>query len=129
QPAASKALAQLEEHVGNVLFERSGTGTNPTELGVLLINYARSLTGAAQRVSEELDAVLNRNRQTLRIGILPSTSIHITPRLITALLDRNSALEISITEGLLHELLASLTRHELDCVIGRPTSRINTEEV
>lgn len=129
QPAASKALSQLEDLVGNALFDRSGTGTNPTALGVLLINHARSLVGAAQRMSDELDAVVHRSRQTLRIGILPSASIHITPQLIMALLARDDTLEITVTEGLLHELLARLSRHELDCVIGRPTRRDNTENI
>src|SRR5690606_28477886 len=129
QPAASKALAQLEDYIGQTLFVRSGTGTYPTVLGSVVIDYAHNLAGAAKRISEELHALQNAHRQSLRIGILPSTSIHIPPRLVTALLARNSNLEISIREGLLHELLPQLVRHELDCVIGRTTARIDSNEI
>lgn len=129
QPAASKALAQLEEQVGHQLFERSGSGTHPTSLGVLVIDYARNLAGAAHRAAEDVAAALERGRKTLRIGILPSTSIHITPRLVAALLARDPAIEISIIEGLLHELLTQLNRYELDCVIGRNNTLVKNNEV
>jgi len=129
QPAASKSLAQLESLFGYTLFERTGSGTQATELGEAAIAHARNMSGAARRFSAELDALRQRGQRLLRIGILPSASIHITPRLITALLSRNHSLEISVHEGLLHELLASLLERQLDCVIGRTTSRIDSSQI
>jgi DNA-binding transcriptional LysR family regulator len=129
QPAASKSLALLESQVGHTLFDRSGTGTEPTALGRIMIDYAKNLSGAARRISAEVDALVNRDRQLLRIGILPSASIHITPKLITALLDKSPELDITILEGLLHDLLDMLSNNHLDCVIGRTTSRIDSRQI
>ncbi|HEY9275125.1 LysR family transcriptional regulator, partial [Achromobacter sp.] len=56
QPAASKALAQLEEQVGYALFERGTQGTQPTYAGMVMIRHARNGLGAAQRVAAELRA-------------------------------------------------------------------------
>lgn len=129
QPAASKSLAQLESLFGYTLFERTGSGTQPTVLGEAAIVHARNMAGAARRFGVELEALSQRGQRELRIGILPSASIHITPRLITALLSRAGNLEISVHEGLLHELLASLLERQLDCVIGRTTSRIDSSRI
>lgn len=129
QPAASKALVQLEQHVGHALFERGGGGTAPTEAGRFLIEHARNLSGAATRLSVDLEAMLNKGLRRLRLGILPSPAIHIVPRLIDLLLEKDPALELSMQEGLLHELLPRLSSHDLDCVIGRTNSRMDKNEI
>lgn len=129
QPAASKSLAQLEHQLGHVLFERTSTGTYPTSLGEIVIAYAKNLSGSAGRVSAEIEARLTRNRYLFRIGVLPSTSIHIIPRLISTLLEREPKLEITVHEGVLHELLEKLNAEELDCVIGRSTRQIQPDHI
>lgn len=129
QPAASKALAQLELEVGHSLFHRSGSGMLPTALGEIVINHAKNIVGAATRLSSEIDALSNQRRHLLRIGILPSSSLHISPRLIAGLLTKDANLDISIQEGLLHDLINALHAHELDCVIGRVSSRENSEKI
>jgi len=129
QPAASKSLSQLEEQLGQILFERSGAGTHPTQAGEMVIAHARNLTGAADRLATDLHALQQRDQRVLRIGILPSASIHITPRLVSTLLAWDENLDISIHEGLLHELLDSLLDRQLDCVVGRTTSRIDSSQI
>lgn len=129
QPAASKSLAQLEEQLGYALFERTGTGTLPTELGAMAIAHARNLAGAAQRLDDDLRAAHQRHQRVLRIGILPSASLHVVPRLVTALQARDAGLDITIHEGLLHDLLESLQDRRLDCVIGRTSSQVDARHI
>lgn len=129
QPAASKSLAQLEGQLGYTLFERTSAGTRPTFLGEMIIAHARNLSGSASRLSAEVDALLSRNRYLFRIGVLPSTSMYIIPQLITTLLEREPNLEITIYEGVLHDLLNKLKTEELDCVIGRATSQVNPDQI
>lgn len=129
QPAASKSLAQLENQLGQVLFERTSTGTHPTPLGDVVIAYAKNLSGSASRISAEIEARLKRRNSLVRIGVLPSASIHIIPRLVTTLLEQEPHLEITVHEGVLHELLSQLKAAELDCVIGRATGQIDSEHI
>lgn len=129
QPAASKSLYQLEEQVGQPLFERTGTGTRPTAIGELAIAHAHNLAGAATRFAKDLEALQLRRQRVLRIGVLPSASIHITPQLVSALLAKVTDLDISIHEGLLHELIEGLLDQRLDCVIGRTTTRIDSNQI
>jgi len=125
QPAASKALAQLEEHVGAPLFLRTPYGTKPTPLGMLLISHAQNLNGAAQRVGDEVRSLLTRDRRILRIGVLPSSSVHTLPKLISSLIEHDAGLELTIFEGVLNVLVEKLEREELDLVLGRVSDALH----
>jgi len=129
QPAASKSLSQLEEQIGQILFERTGTGTRPTAIGKLVIAHAHNLAGAADRLAKDLETLQLRHQRVLRLGVLPSASIHITPLLISKLLSGAADLDISVHEGLLHDLLDGLLDRRLDCVIGRTSTRIDSNQV
>jgi DNA-binding transcriptional LysR family regulator len=129
QPAASRSLAQLEEQIGQVLFDRSGTGTQPTPIGDLVIAHARYLAASAQRLAADTRAWDERKTRLLRIGVLASASIHIVPRLVSDLLEHEPSLEVTVYENLLHQLLEALSNGKLDCVIGRTGGRINSTEV
>lgn len=129
QPAASKSLAQLEEQIGHTLFERTGTGTHPTAMGELVIAHANNLSGAADRLASDLETMQLRRQRVLRLGVLPSASIHVAPQLVGALLAKAPDLDISVHEGLLHDLLDGLLDRRLDCVIGRTTSRIDSSQI
>ena len=129
QPAASRSLAQLESQVGQVLFDRSGSGTQPTPMGELFIAHARYLAGSAQRMAAEANAWQERRTRLLRIGVLASAAIHIVPRLVSDLLAHDADLEITVYEDLLHQLLDALSNGELDCVIGRTGGRLSSSEI
>ncbi|CAB3849969.1 LysR substrate-binding domain-containing protein [Achromobacter aegrifaciens] len=124
QPAASKALAQLEEQVGYALFERGTRGTLPTNAGMVMIRHARHSLGAAQRVAAELRAAEERGASLLRLGTLPSAAPHLAPQLIAHLLGLAPRLEVKLVEGALGELMDKLARDELDIVLGRLGSRL-----
>lgn len=128
QPAASKALAELEERAGCRLFVRGPHETLPTPEGELLIAYARHCLGEARRVAEELEALSTRDARMLRIGSLTSAAIHLAPRAIDALLREQPRLEISVEEGVLPQLLEKLRRSELDVIVGRFERRLTGDE-
>lgn len=54
QPNLSKAIKELENEVGFVIFERTATGVKPTEEGAEFLYYAKNITnqiGAIKRIS------------------------------------------------------------------------------
>ena len=109
QPAASRALAQLEEQVGHALFERTSHGTQPTAAGSIMILHARHTLGSAARVAAELQAAQDRGCALLRLGTLPSAAVTVAPQLIAALCQRIPALEVTLVEGVLDNLLDRLS--------------------
>ncbi|QTE02814.1 LysR family transcriptional regulator [Streptomyces cyanogenus] len=52
QPLLSRRVKTLEEHFGGLLFDRSRRQTATTELGVLLLPYARDVLDRAQRLRQ-----------------------------------------------------------------------------
>ncbi|MEU3414893.1 LysR family transcriptional regulator [Streptomyces sp. NPDC006658] len=52
QPLLSRRVKTLEEHFGGPLFDRSRRQTGTTELGVLLLPYARDVLERAQRLRQ-----------------------------------------------------------------------------
>ncbi|MET8771794.1 LysR family transcriptional regulator [Streptomyces sp. NPDC004658] len=52
QPLLSRRIKTLEEHVGGSLFDRSRRQIATTELGVLLLPYARDVLDRAQRLRQ-----------------------------------------------------------------------------
>lgn len=119
QPAASKALLQLEEQVGYALFSRTPQGTQPTPAGTVMILHARHTLGSAVRVQAELQAAQLRGHCLLRLGTLPSAAATVAPALINALCGQLPTLEVTLLEGVLDDLLHKLDHGELDIVLGR----------
>lgn len=85
QPALSAQLAALEDALGIRLFERDARRVVPTTAGDELIERAR----AALRAADELYASAQRSRDPLagrlRIGVIPTISPYLLPRVTPAL--------------------------------------------
>ncbi|GAA5232532.1 LysR family transcriptional regulator [Verticiella sediminum] len=129
QPAASRALAQIEHMVGLALFVRSAQGMRATPAGEVMTAYARHLLGIGERTAAELAALHAQATHTLRVGVLPSTASTLAPRLLQALLRTDPALQVVLTEDGLHELIDALRRGSLDLVLGRMAPRPPEDEL
>ena len=68
QPAASKALQELEAAAGLPLFERRAAGTFPTAAGASLVHYAREVFGALDRAGRDLESIAGNFSGHLNIG-------------------------------------------------------------
>jgi DNA-binding transcriptional LysR family regulator len=96
QPAVSKSIAQLEEHLGARLLLRSTRGLTPTDAGQRFYEHARRAIDEAdqaeQAVRESSDGLSGR----LRIGAAVTFArLHVLPALKT-FLDQHPKLSIDI---------------------------------
>ncbi|MYX99200.1 LysR family transcriptional regulator [Streptomyces sp. SID486] len=69
QPLLSRRVRTLEEHFGGALFDRSRRRIAPTELGVLLLPYARDVLDRAQRLRQ---AARSAGRSRMRAVGVPA---------------------------------------------------------
>ena len=118
QPAVSKTLASLEESLGSKLFDRRKHGMEPTMLGACLIRHAREvLSQLNDAESEMLD--INQNRVgRISLGVLPTTSVLLVPKLIAHVEGVASSVTITVTEGTMATLLPALRAGDIDLAIG-----------
>lgn len=119
QPAVSKALAEIETIFGLRLFTRSTRGTEPTEFGIVVVRFARSVLADFDRTRDEITAlnsgVLGRTSVGTMVVALPGLLLPA----IQALKADSALTTVSIEEGDLTRLLPRLRTGEIDLFVGR----------
>ena len=128
QPAATKLLLQLEDALGERLFDRLARGMRPTPAGEVLIRYARRVLTDIGSVREEMGALRSGLSGALRLGSVPGA----VPELLApALLEyrrRHPQVALSVAVGTSDVVLAQLARGDVDLVLGRLTEGFSEQE-
>ena len=120
QPAASRALRDIEQQLRVHLFERDrAKGMSPTAAGVLVLTRARALVADYRLMAMELDAYRAGTGGHLRLGVIPFVPELLIESLVTELIGSKHRMSVAITEGSTTQLLDSLRMQQLDAVIGR----------
>jgi LysR family transcriptional regulator, transcriptional activator of nhaA len=117
QSALSIQLRQLEERLGQKLFERSGKRLVLTEAGRIALDYADTIFRAGDELVGLLQGRSAAGRQPLRIGAVATLSRNFQLGLLQPLMGRPD-IELVLHSGSLRELLAQLDAHTLDLVLA-----------
>ncbi len=115
--ALSIQLAQLEESLGQQLFERVNKRLILTEAGHLALDYAETIFRAGEELYDTLKHRVPKQRQMLRIGAVTTLSRNFQLELVRPLLKRND-LELVLRTGALRDLLSMLEAHTIDMVLS-----------
>lgn len=121
QPAATKALAELEGIFGAPLFLRTGRGLQPTALGELALVRARRMQSDLALWAREVEALHDGRAAHLHVGVVP----YVSSALLTAAIGRlhqRHGVTLTLHRATTDHLVPMLRRHELDCIISRATS-------
>ena len=121
QPAATKALAELEAIFQAPLFVRGGARLVPTDLGHQAIVRAQRMLQEFKAWGREADATRSGLSGHLHIGAVPYVSGDLLARLL-ARLHREHGIASTLTRATSDQLGKALASHELDCIIGRASS-------
>jgi LysR family transcriptional activator of nhaA len=126
-PALSIQLKQLEESLGQPLFERRRGGLHLTEAGRVALDYAEAIGRAGD---ELMDVMRNRapgaTRQVLRVGAVATLSRNFQLEFLRPALHR-PGVEVVIRSGVQRELLLALQAHEIDMVLSNSPARRDAE--
>lgn len=118
--AVSKAIKELERSLGQVLFERSRQGMQPTAAGLRVAKHARLLVNELRHLTEEVASEGPSGASLLRIGMPPFVAEHVAPAVLRRLRDAAPAAVagVQLHEGRLHSLIEQLLRGEIDAVLS-----------
>ncbi|WP_141397529.1 pca operon transcription factor PcaQ [Polaromonas sp. AER18D-145] len=119
QPAVSKTLADLEQIVGQRLFERTPKGLKLTSAGRVLLRYAGS---GLRAIREGLDSISDErtvDAPALLIGALPNVAATILPPALLRFAADLPHARVTVRTGSNAQLIAALHQGALDLVIGR----------
>jgi len=117
QSALSIQLRQLEERLGQQLFERRNRQLVLTEAGRIALAYADSIFQAGEELIGTLRHQAPRRRQVLRVGSVATLSRNFQLQLLRPLIGRPEV-ELVLHSGTQRELLAQLAAHTLDLVLS-----------
>lgn len=119
QPAVSKTIHELEELLGEVLFERTAKGVTPTVFGRHFIRYARSVHAELRRAAEELTALRHGGGGKLTVGSYMVALPQLLPEALAIFFEKDDTARITVVDGNKEKLLAGLVAGEIDIVVGR----------
>lgn len=117
QPSLSAQLAQLEESIGVRLFERDRRRVIMTPQGAEVIALARVVLRAVDDVETSARRAADPFAGTLRIGVIPTVSPYLLPRIAPALRRDYPHLQVRWSEDKTAALAQQLESGTLDAML------------
>lgn len=99
QPNASRALRRLERSLRLDLLRRGARGSALTPEGALVVDWARSVLDANQRLLVGADAIGRRASSSLRVAASQTIAEELLPRWLAELRVEHPDLEVSLSVG------------------------------
>lgn len=121
QSALSTQIRQLEEQLGQTLFERKARRLVLTEAGRMTLAYADSIFGAGAELVSTLESGRDES-QLLRVGAVATLSRNFQRSFLQPLVDA-SGVRLRLESARLDELLNGLEDHRLDLVLSNQAAR------
>lgn len=119
QPGLSAQIRQLERELGQPLLERGARRVTPTEVGAAVLADARAALAAAERIAHTVDEFTGLLRGQVRVGLISgaATDEFDVPAALAAFHDDHPQVGISLTEATSEDMLAAVSRGELDIAL------------
>lgn len=117
QPSLSARIKQIEEQIGEPLFDRSTSPLQLTEIGKVYIDAAEEIFQIEQRVENYINNLTTLKTGRLSIGASNLFAAYVVPQLLTQFKRKFPDIHIQITEGNTSQLESMLGNNSLDFVI------------
>ncbi|WP_321930535.1 MULTISPECIES: LysR family transcriptional regulator [Paraburkholderia] len=118
QPAASKALREIESIFGTELFIRTNRGLEPTRAGHSVIRHARLFHADMDNLRAELISVLHGCGGRVSAGTVMG-AVPLVTAAVTALMDRQPQVSVEVLEETSATLLAQLDEGRIELAVCR----------
>ena len=125
QSGLSAAIRGLEDELGTTLFSRTTRRVQPTDAGLALLPYARTMLAGA---TAGRDAVVRATRELsgqLRVGAEQCLGIVDVPALLERFRRRYPVVDIHFTQAGSHELVTLVRDGELDVAFVATTEHLS----
>ena len=130
QPALSMQVKDLEERLGQPLFERGPRMVRPTVFGEDFLQRARAILQSVDDLGDLAQISKGGMIRRLRLGIIPTVAPYLLPRLIADLTELYPGLDLQVRESVTPRLLAELAEGQLDAaIVALPVSEPTLTEV
>ncbi|WP_421856247.1 LysR family transcriptional regulator [Oceanicaulis sp.] len=129
QPAASKALGQLETDLGGALFDRAGRKLSLTPLGEALLPRARALVQQAEDLKAEAKRWRAGEDGVLSVGAGPSVTYRLLPEAVARFYQSGRTVQLTVRAGAAGALVDQVRHGALDLVVADMGDAIHDTEL
>jgi LysR family hydrogen peroxide-inducible transcriptional activator len=117
QPTLSMQVQKLEDTLGVKLFDRSKQPVTPTEIGIEIIEQARVMLAESEKIKEIITDRQKELSGELRVGIIPTVSPYILPKIIGGFIQKYPQVKLIVWEQTTEEIVQQLKLGTLDAGI------------
>jgi DNA-binding transcriptional LysR family regulator len=129
QPAISKIAREMENAMGEPIFQRKHEGVVLTPFGKSLDHHARLILKQVARMESKLDRQLDARHNFLRLGSPSYTGVSLLAQPIAQLISQYPGLRVEMSDGIADSLFAMLKTGQIDFLVGSlPAKPITDEE-
>lgn len=114
QPAISSAIKQLEDQLGEPLFDRMGKSVRLTASGELLADYAARLLRLREEAVLALGELRGLNRGRLRLGANETTCLYLLPEVLAAFKQAYPQVQVDIHRAITRQITERVIEGSLD---------------
>jgi DNA-binding transcriptional LysR family regulator len=118
QPALSRTIAMMEERIGTPLFERRRRPLTPTDTGIELAAFGRTIRGAVEQADRMSHQITSGDYGTIRVGAPPFMCDQLISRIIGGFTRARPQVRVVLHGDYFPALVTALNNHRLDMVIG-----------
>lgn len=133
QPALSKSIANIEQHLGVPLFNREGRSIYLNRFGELFLQSVNVILDEYDRIKEEFEDIIKPGSGEVSFGFIHTLGMEIVPELIASTSEVFPNMQFSLTQATSLSLLKRLEEGAIDlCLSQKIESKvieIETEEL
>lgn len=118
QPTISAQIRQLEESLGEKLFEKSGRGLTLTEAGKIAFRYADEIFALGSELRDTLRDRPTGKPRRVTVGVADVVPKLVAYRVLRPAFQTSEPVEVICREASSDKLIAELALHEIDLVIS-----------
>ena len=128
QSAISKQIKALEEYYKTGLFERNGNSVNLTDAGTLLYQKLLVAKQLQQELYQEFKELNQQFSPQVRMVVGSSTtiSLYILPPVLSAYLQNNPNVQLSLKNRNSENILKALLDHEIDLGVVEGVNKLSS---
>jgi LysR family transcriptional regulator, transcription activator of glutamate synthase operon len=120
QSAVSRQIANLEDELGTVLFERVGRNVKLTPIGKIFLEHSITALKAIDFATKQVEEYLDPAKGTIKIGFPTSLASYVLPTVISAFKKEYPDVQFHLRQGSYRYLIEAVKNRELNLAFLGP---------
>lgn len=130
QPSMSQAISNLEKELGVKLFERTRTGTLPTETGEIVVKKAKEILNKIEELKVDATSETYSVTGNLSIAVIPSICLSLLPKTMAIFKQKYTKVNLTIKEKGSFKVIDDIKTGKSDLgLMAMPSASADTERI